>query len=217
MDISFVNTAFKWLVISSQSLRKLPQDAINPAHRSLLRLNSPSHGIFSANRLSTQKRDQGSSLLNKREPLGRYEKDVRSSSLMSSRLCHRFAIFSLVLTMAFTCGTSLWALELQYNSLPKRILMAPPCRLISHGLTEIYLEPTVPSSARLVTHLCCRIRVVSAARKWCYRLAHLICLSLSYCKLQHMPSAWLTPSFGACWRAYAGYIGKITANAWATD
>ena len=26
---------------------KLPLDAINPAHRSLLRLNSPSHGIFS--------------------------------------------------------------------------------------------------------------------------------------------------------------------------
>jgi len=26
---------------------KLPQDALNPAHGSLLRVNSPSHGIFS--------------------------------------------------------------------------------------------------------------------------------------------------------------------------
>ena len=29
--------------------KKLPQDAINPAHGSLLRVNSPSHGIFSFN------------------------------------------------------------------------------------------------------------------------------------------------------------------------
>ena len=28
--------------------KKLPQDAINPAHRSLLMVNSPSHGIFSS-------------------------------------------------------------------------------------------------------------------------------------------------------------------------
>ena len=36
-----------WMKDSGTIGEKLPLDAINPAHRSLLRLNSPSHGIFS--------------------------------------------------------------------------------------------------------------------------------------------------------------------------
>jgi len=34
--------------------KKLPQDAINPAHRSLLMVNSPSHGIFSSHAVEPQ-------------------------------------------------------------------------------------------------------------------------------------------------------------------
>ena len=45
-SLSFLGTFFA--VKDSGTIgEKLPLDAINPAHRSLLRLNSPSHGIFS--------------------------------------------------------------------------------------------------------------------------------------------------------------------------